>query len=146
LSTQDLCGCHGVNGSIVLYPDRMVIRHGGVTHLHEIPLTQIRAVIVERKSVIPFATVTVLAAAATFLAKYNPIWFLVNLSDKDSTLVSFAALSIAIVFAIPVVLRSAFVNVSVRSEGEPVLVRLGFVPARPAKRLAKRFRELSAGG
>ena len=146
MSTQELGSCHGANGSITLYPDRMVVRHGGLTRLHEIPLTQIRAVIVERKTIIPFATVTVLATAATVLAKYNPIWFLVNLSDKESTLVSFAALSIAIVFAFPVVLRSAFVSVSVRSEGEPVLFRLGFVPARPAKRLAKRFRELSAGG
>jgi hypothetical protein len=123
----------------------MVIRHGGSTHLHEIPLTQIRAVIIERKSLIPFATVTVLAVAAAFLAKYNPIWFLVNLPDKESTLVSIAALSAAIAFAFPIILRSTFVNVSVRSEGDPILVRLRFVPARPATRLAKRFRELSAG-
>jgi hypothetical protein len=123
----------------------MIIRHGGSTHLHEIPLTQIRAVIIERKTLIPFATVTILAVATAFLAKYNPIWFLVNLPDKESTLVSIAALSVAIAFAIPIILRSAFVNVSVRSEGDPVLVRLGFVPVRPATRLAKRFRELSAG-
>jgi hypothetical protein len=145
LPTQEPCSCHGINGSITLHPDRMVIRHGGSTRLHEVPITQIRAVIIERKTLIPFATVTVLAVAAAFLVKYNPIWFLVNLPDKESTLVSIAALSVAIAFALPIILRSAFVNVSVRSEGDPILVRLGFVPVRPATRLAKRFRELSAG-
>ena len=148
MPAQEICSCHGVNGSIALYSDKMVLRHGGPasTHNHEIPLAQIHAVLIERKSVIPFSTVTVIAAAATVLAKYNPVWFLVNLPDKESTLVSLGALSIAIVFAIPAVLRSMFVNLSVRSEAEPVLVRLGFVPVRPARRLAKRFRELSEGG
>jgi hypothetical protein len=147
LSTQELCNCQGVGGSIILFPDRMVVKHGGPasSHSHEIPLTQVRAVLVERKSVIPFATVTVLAVVAAILAKYNPVWFLANLSDKDSTLVSFAALSIAVLFVVPVVVRSAFVSVSVSSEGETVPVRLGFVSSRPAKRLTKRFRELSIG-
>jgi len=146
LSTQELGSCHGINGSITLYHDRIAIRHGGSTHLHDVALAQIHAVIVERKSVVPFATLTLLAAALTVLVKYNPIWFLVNLPDKESTLVSLAALSAAIACAVPVVLRTAFVNVSVRSESDPVFVRLGFVRARPAKRLAKQFRELSAGG
>jgi hypothetical protein len=143
---EELCKCRGANGSITLYPDRMVVRHGGSTHLHEIPLTQIRAILVERKKVIPFATITVLAVAVAILVKYNPVYFVANLSDKDSTRVSVVALGIAIASLIPVLLRSAFVNVSVRSEGEPVLVRLGFVSARSGARMAKRFRELSSGG
>ena len=148
MPTQELCSCRGVNGSIALYSNKMVVRHGGPasTHSHEIPLAQIRSILVERKSIIPFSTITVIAAAIAVLAKYNPVWFLVNLPDQESTLVSFGALSIAIVFAVPAVLRSMFVNVSVRSEGEPVLVRLGFVPVRPARRMAKQFRELSNGG
>ena len=145
MSSQELCRCKGVNGSITLYADRMVVKHGGVTHLHEIPLAQIRAVLVERKRVIPFAAITVLSVAVTILVKYNPIWFLANLSDKDSTKVGIIALAIATASVIPVILRSAFVNVSIRFEGDPLMVRLGFVSVRPAKRLAKRFRELSAG-
>jgi hypothetical protein len=143
---EELCKCRGANGSITLYPDRMVVRHGGSTHLHEIALTQIRAIMVERKRVIPYATITVLAVAVAILAKYNPVYFVANLSDKDSTRVGVVALGVAIVCVIPVILRSAFVNVSVRSEGEPVLIKLGFVSARSAARMAKRFREVSFGG
>jgi len=145
MSNEELCRCKGVNGSIALFPDRMVVRHGGSTHLHEIPLSEVRAVLVERKKVIPFGTITVLILAAAVLVKYNPIYFIANLSDKDSTRVSFIAIGVAIACMVPAVLRSVFVNVSVRSEGEPVLMRLGFVSARSAARMAKRFRELSAG-
>ena len=116
-----------------------------MSHRHEIPLSHVRAVLVERKTVIPFATVTVLALALAVLVKYNPIWFLANLSDKDSTLVSLGALAFAVVFAVPTFLRSTFVSVSVTSEAEQVPVRLGFVASRPANRLAKQFRELSVG-
>jgi len=146
MSTQELCRCKGANGSIILYNDRLEIKHGGTTHLHDIPLAQIRAVLVERKRVIPFAAITVLALAVTILVKYNPIWFVANLSDEDSTKVSIFAFAVAMASLIPVALRSTFVSVSIRSEGEPGLVRLRFVPVRSAKRLAKGFRELSARG
>ena len=147
MATKELCSCQGAGGSIILFADRMLVRHGGPasSHRHEIPLSQVRAILVERKTVIPFATVTVLALALAVLVKYNPIWFLANLSDRDSTLVSLGALAFAIVFAVPTVLRSTFVSVSVTSEGEQVPVRLGFVASRSAKRLAKQFRELSVG-
>jgi len=144
-SAEELCSCKGIGGSITLFPDRLLVRHGGPasSHPHEVPLAQVRAVLVERKSVIPFATVTVLALAVAVLVKYNPIWFVANLSDKDSTLVSLSALALSVVFAVPSILRNTFVSVSVSSESEQVPIRLGFVPSRPAKRLAKRFRELS---
>jgi len=145
LTVEKPFNCRGLNGFINLYRNRMVLESKGWTNSasYELPIERIRAVVVERKSVIPSATLTVLAAAVTLLAKYNALWFLVNLTPENIGKVSSVALLIAVVCAIPTLLRTFFVNVSVTWDGKPATFRVGFVPVRSAKRLAKHFQELS---
>ncbi len=136
--------CRGLNGSIALYHNRMVLNVKGWTNSlsYELPVEQIRAVVVERKTVIPFATLTILAAAVTALVKYNTLWFLVNLTPESIGKMSSAALSLAIASAIITLFRTFFVNLSVAWDNKPTSFRVRFVPVRPGKRLANAFQEL----
>ena len=145
-SAEELIGCRGVNGSISLSKDKMVIRSEGFgsVQFREMALNKITAVVVERKSVIPFATLTILASAVTVSAWYNALWFLINLTQQDILTITSGGLSAAVVCAVPLMFRLVFVNVLVRSEGEPNALIVRFVPVRQAKRLARRFRELSS--
>jgi len=145
-SAEELIGCRGVNGSISLSKDKMIIRSEGFgsVQFREMALNKITAVVVERKRVIPFATSTILASAITISARYNALWFLINLTQKEILIVTSGGLCVVIVCAVPLMFRLLFVNVLVRSEGEPTALILRFVPFRQAKRLAKRFRELSS--
>ncbi len=145
-SAEELIVCRGVNGSINLSKDKMVIRSEGFgsVQFREMDLSKITAVVVERKSVIPFATLTVLASAVTVSAWYNAHWFLINLTQQDILIITLCGLSAAVVCAIPMMFRLLFVNVLVRSEGEPNALIIRFVLVRQAKRLARRFRDLSS--
>ncbi len=142
---EESFSCGGMNGSIRLYPERMVINSKalGVSKTYQLPLNRIRTVVVERKSVIPFATLTIFAAALIGVTRYNVLWFLVNLSPAVAGFLSSAALLATIICAVPVVLRMLFVSVTITWDGDPTSFRVGFVPARPGKRLAKRFQESS---
>jgi hypothetical protein len=123
----------------------MLIRNGGFSsaQLREIALSKILAVVVERKSVVPFVTFTILAGVATILARYNVLWFLIDLTTDQIRVITSAGVAATVSCAIPMVLRLLFVNVLVRPEGEPKALKVRLVAVRPAKRLAKRFRELS---
>ena len=137
--------CRGVNASILLSSDKMVIRSGllGSPEPHQIPLSTVRAVVVDRKSVMPFATMTVLAGVVAVLAKYNALWFLINLNQAQIAWVSDVGFTAMLLCAIPLVLRALFVNVTVRSDADAAVLVVRLVSVRSAKRLAKRFRELS---
>jgi hypothetical protein len=132
-------------GSINLYYDRMVInsKEWGVSKSYQLPLNRIRSVVVERKSVIPFATLTLIAAATMLVVRYNALWFLVNLTPQNAQTVSSYALFVSVVSAIPTLIRILFVSVSITWDGNPTSFRVGFVPLRPGKRLAQKFQELS---
>ena len=145
-SAEELIGCRGVNGSINLSKDKMVIRSEGFgsVQFRDMALNKITAVVVERKSVIPFATLTILASTVTVSAWYNALWFLINLTQQDILIITSGGLCAAVVCAVPMVFRLLFVNVLVRSEGEPGALIVRLVPVRQAKRLARRFRELSS--
>ncbi len=138
--------CRGVNGSISLSREKMVVRSEGFgsVQFRELPLSKITAVVVERKGVIPFAILTILAVSVTALAWYNALWFLINLTQQEILIVASAGLFATVVCAIPTVFRILFVNVLVRSEGEPNALIIRFVLVRRAKRLARRFREFSS--
>jgi len=138
--------CRGANGSIVLSNDKMLIQSSFLrsTPFHEMPLNSIRAVVVERKSVIPFATLTILGSVVTILAQYNALWFMINLEPSQVYLITRVGFSAVILCVILMTLRLVFVNVSVRSEGDSTVLTVRLVPLRPAKRLVRRFRELSA--
>ena len=124
----------------------MVIRSEGFgsVEFREVALNKVTAVVVERKSVIPFATLTILASMVTVSAWYNALWFLINLTEQGILMITSGGLSVAVVCAVPMMFRLLFVNVLVRSEGEPNALIVRLVPVRQAKRLAKRFRELSS--
>lgn len=145
-SAEELIDCRGVNGSINLSQDKMVIRSEGFgsVQFREMALDKITAVVVERKGVIPFATLTIIATILTVLAWYNSLWFLINLTQPDILIITSCGLAAAVVCAIPMMFRLLFVNVLVRSEGEPNALIIRFVLVRQAKRLARRFRELSS--
>ena len=145
-SAEKLIGCRGVNGSINLSKDKMVIRSEGFgsVEFREVALNKVTAVVVERKSVIPFATLTILASMVTVSAWYNALWFLINLTEQGILMITSGGLSVAVVCAVPMMFRLLFVNVLVRSEGEPNALIVRLVPVRQAKRLARRFRELSS--
>lgn len=132
---------------IILYADRMIIDESGwrTVKSHELPVKRIKSVIVERKSLIPFATITVLAAIATVVVKYNALWFLVNPESQTTAWMSMTALAISVVSAIPTLSRAIFVNVAVTWDGEPSSFRVRFIPTHMGRRLARRFREVSVG-
>jgi hypothetical protein len=136
--------CRGINGSIKLSKDKMQLIGGGLgsAQCHEVSYSDVLAVVVERKSIVPFATLAILAFVLALIAKYNALWFVIDLSRTEIFITSIG-LGIAILCAIPTILRLMFVNVLVRSSRGPLAVRL--VPIRSAKRLARRFSEMSAG-
>ncbi|MGD0689668.1 MAG: hypothetical protein ABSA50_07855 [Candidatus Bathyarchaeia archaeon] len=144
-SHEESFNCGGLVGSINLYNDRMVInsKEWGVSKSYQLPIKRIRSVVVERKSVIPFATLTVIAAATILLARYNALWFLVNLTPQNAQTISSYALLVSVVSAIPTLIRIIFVSVSITWDGNPRSFRVGFVPLRRGKRLAQKFQELS---
>jgi len=143
---QECLKCRGV-GTITLCRERMIIDESGWVNVksHELPVKKIKSVIVERKSVIPFATITVLGAIAAAISKYNALWFLVNLSPPTEAWLSMAAIAICVISMIPTLSRTIFVNVVVTWHGEPSSFRLRFVPTHSARRLARRFLEVSTG-
>lgn len=144
-SHEESFHCGGLVGSINLYNDRMVInsKEWGVSKSYQLPINRIKSVVVERKSVIPFATLTIIAAAAILVGRYNALWFLINLTPQNAQTVSSCALIVSVVSAIPTLVRMLFVSVSITWDGNPTSFRVGFVPLRPGKRLAQKFQELS---
>jgi hypothetical protein len=139
---EELVSCRGINGSIILSKNKMTIIGVGLgsTQPHDIKFSDVFSVVVERKSVVPFVTATILAIIVLLIANYNLLWFIINLY-RTEWFVTTTALAIAVLCGIPTVLRLMFVNITVRSRSGPLTVRL--VPTGPAKRLARRFSEIS---
>jgi len=145
-AVEEPFNCRGLVGSISLHNDRMVItgKEWGVSKSYQLPIERIRSVVVERKSVIPFATLTLLAAVVAVIAGYNVLWFLFNLSPENAQIVSLAALFVTVVGAIPTLFRILFVSVSITWDGDPTSFRVGFVLVHPGKRLARKFQQSPA--
>ena len=140
---EEPISCRGINGSINLTKDKLTISGVGLsaTQPHDITFSDVSSVMVERKSVVPFTTIMFLAIIVLVIAKYNLLWFIINLYGVERFITP-TVLVIAISCGVSSVLRLMFVNVTIRSRRGQVTVRL--VPSRPAKRLARRFSELSA--
>jgi hypothetical protein len=141
MAPSDEVNCTGMNYSIKLDADQMTLENTRWSkhESHQFPLGDISAIIVERKTVMPFATLTVLAVIATFITKMNLLWFLVELSLFYRTELSTIALLFVILFAIPTLARSLFVNVSVSCDGRSNSFLVRFVPVRQGRRLASQF-------
>ena len=142
-STEKQVTCRGVNGSISLSRDAIQLNDAGPSSQpHRIAYHDISAVIVQRKSVVPFATLAILTTVVALIAKFNLIWFIVDL-NRVGFVISSVGFGVGLICAVVAGLRLLFVNVLVRHSEGPVVVRL--VPARSARRLAEKFSELSAG-
>ena len=146
--SEELVNCRGINGSIILSRDKLTVVGValGSAQPRDIGLKDVSSVVVERKSMIPFLTLTILAAIVLLVARFNLLWFVINLYPLQMFIIPIApliALAIAMLCGVPTLLRLVFVNLSVRSQGAPLTLRL--VPIRSAKRLARRFSEVSAG-
>jgi hypothetical protein len=140
-------GCKGFNYTVTLRSDRMILEETkwGRPSSHELLVQSINAVIVRRKSIVPFAAFTALALIAAVLMKYNSLWFLANLSAEEEAAFSTVALTVAVLFAIPAVSRALFVDVIIYSTGRPKPFLIRFVPAKQGRRLVKRFHAISTG-
>lgn len=142
MPTQEPYICNGGNYSIILDSGHLILQKKGwgFGPAHKIPLRDVRSVIVERKSVMPFATMTVLSMIGAVALQYNAFWFVINLSPEHRFTVE--AILAALAFAAPTVSRTFFVNVVI-SSAKNDLWRVRFVPTRSGKRLAARFQSLS---
>jgi hypothetical protein len=122
----------------------MILDVGWVSsNSYELPIRRIRSVIVERKSVMPFATMTTLAAIGAAVARYNSLWFLVNLSPDASGRLGAILVAASILLAVPALSRALFVNITISWDGQPSIFRIRFVSAHRGRGLARKFQELS---
>jgi len=139
--------CKGLNCSVTLGPDGMIVRGSvwGKPRAQEVPLQLVNAVIVQRKSVVPFAAFTLLSGIAAVVARYNGLWFLYNLTGYEEGLFSDVALVATVLFAIPTISRTLFVNVLISWAGRPKSLLLRFVPVNRSRRLTGLFQRLSTG-
>ena len=137
--------CRGINGSISLSRDKVQVVGLGLSSSQspELAYGDVSAVFVQRKSVVPFATLTILTVLVVLVSKYNLIWFVVDLNPFSAFIV-WSGIGVGTLCAAVTLTRILFVNVLMRSSRGPFVVRL--VPIHSAKRLARRFSEISAGG
>jgi hypothetical protein len=141
---EEKVSCRGVNGSIALSQGKVrVVGLASSTQCQELAYSDVSAVFVQRKSVVPFATLTILTVVVVLVSKFDLLWFIIDLYPISGFVV-WTGCGIAILCAFVALLRLLFVNVLIRSNRGPFLVRL--VPIRSAKRLARRFSEISAEG
>lgn len=115
----------------------------GKSRSHELPVRRIKTVIIQRKSVIPFATFTILAAITALIAEYNVLWFLLDLSTEGRVVLSLVALFGSMVCLVGTFCRALFVNIAVSWDGRPRSFLVRFVSGRHGKRLASRFQRIS---
>jgi hypothetical protein len=136
--------CRGINGSIILSKDKMTVIGVGLgpPEPHDICFSDVSSVVVERKSVVPFTTVMILAIIVLLIVKYNSLWFIVDLTGVGRFIAPIA-LAVAMLCAFASAIRLMFVNVNVRWGHNLLTMRL--VSNRSAKRLARHFSEISAG-
>jgi len=139
--------CKGLNCSVTLGPEEMIVKNTvwGKSRSHELPLERVNSVIVQRKSVVPFAAFTILSGIAVVLARYNGLWFLYNLTADEELLLGDIALLATILFAIPTISRTLFVDVVISWGGRSKSFLIRFVLANQGRRLTRLFERLSTG-
>lgn len=147
LQDKELFSCHGTNYSLALYKSKIVIK--GISwrdqKSYEFPITRLKMLFIQRKSVVPFASFTLLSAIVALIARYNALRFLVDLAPEYRALLSIGAILVSVLSAIPLMARGLFVNVLVGLDEEPTSYKIRFVPGRSGKRLVRRFEEISQG-
>jgi hypothetical protein len=139
--------CKGFNCSVTLSADGLTVRRSvwGRSRSHELPMQRVNAVIVQRKSIVPYAAFTILSGIAVILARYNGLWFLYNLTADEQLLLSDIALIATILLAISTISRALFVDVIISWGGRPKSFLVRFVPASQGRRLTRLFQKLTIG-
>jgi hypothetical protein len=139
--------CKGINYSVTLQSDKMIIRKSfwRRTDIQELPIQRITAVIVRRRSIVPYAGFTVLAAIATILVNCNVLWFLVNLSPMRAAEFGTVGMLGTALFAIPTLGSALFVDVSITWGGTPRSFLVRLVPAKQGRTLTSQFQGISTG-
>jgi len=124
----------------------MVVRTKGWRHgpQYQIPLNEVRSVVVERKSLVPVASFATLAGIIGVLVKYNALWFLFELNPDISAKISLIAFLTATLLAVPAIERALYVNVIIASLTAETW-RVRFVTSNAGKNLAAKFLEFSSG-
>ncbi len=147
MASGRLLKCSGSNYSIALdfTAHEMVIHSRGiqVTKPYKLPVDRIRAVVLQRKSVVPFATMMVMSLLTTLILKYNGLWPLIKLTSENIAKSSMICAIVTVILALPTLSRILFVNISVTWDGEPISWLIRFVPARSGRRLVRAFPEMS---
>ncbi len=139
--------CKGLNYTVSLSEDSMTLKSTGWigSGSHELPVKRVKAVIVLRKSIVPYAAFTVLSAIAAVLMRFNAFWFLINLSPDQEALLGNIAILTTALFAVPSISRALFVDVIISWSGRPASFLVRFVPTDQGRRLTRRFNRLSSG-
>jgi hypothetical protein len=141
----ELYKCAGWNYAVTLdsSSERVIMRQTVGRRHYEVPMDRIKSIVVERKSVVPFAALTILSALTTLLIGYGPLPYLINLSPENmgrSTMIGALA---CMIFALPSISRLLFVNVYVSWDTDPSSLLIRFVTSHSGKRLADTFLEMS---
>jgi hypothetical protein len=138
--------CDGGNFSVSINSETLIVRTKAWPHgvQRQIPLKNVRSVVVERKSLVPVASSAILAGIIGVLVKYNALWFVFNLNSSMSGKLSLIAFLTATLFAVPTIERALFVNVIIASLNAETW-RVRFVTSNAGKNLAAKFLEFSSG-
>ncbi len=144
--TGQLYKCTGWNYAITLDSgaERVIMRRTvGRTRRYEVSMDRIKSIVIERKSVVPFAALTILSALTTLLIGYGPLPFLISLSPENVARSTMIGALACMIFALPSISRLLFVNVYVSWDTNPSSLLIRFVPSHSGKRLADTFLEMS---
>lgn len=146
MSSDDSYVCKGANYSVSMNPHTLTVRSKGWRHEFErqIPLGDVRSVVVERKSLVPVASSAILAGIIGVVVKFNALWFIFDLNANISGRLSIIAFLVAALLAIPSFERVFFVNIVISSLNAETF-RVRFVASNAGKTLTARFLEFSSG-
>jgi len=144
--TGEVYNCRGWNYAISLDSsvDRVLIRQAvGRRVRYEIPMDRIKSIVVERKSVLPFAALAILSAIGTLIIGYGPLPSLISLSPENISRSTVIGALACVIFALPSISRLLFVNVYVSWNTRPDSLLIRFVPSGSGKKFADTFLEMS---
>lgn len=141
---KEVLRCRGLTHSIALDEERIVLRSlvSWGPRSVKLPVKQVEAVVVERKSVMPFAAGAIFAGVATAILRLGLIEPQLNPTGFTGSLAE-ATLALVFLMLIPALTRAIFVNVLITTQSGVESWRVRYVPAAAGRRLARRFHTVS---
>jgi len=143
-SGKEVLRCRGLTHSIAFDEERIVLRNlvSWGPRSVELPVKQVEAVVVQRKSVMPFAAGAILAAIATVVLRLGLVGPQLNQTGFTDSLAE-ATWALVFLMLIPTLTRAIFVNVLITTQSGVESWRVRYVPAAAGRRLARRFHTVS---